>query len=239
GGQLVYATCTFSPEENEGVIAHFLASHKNYSLVKPAVNFSYQKGRCEWVEDALIRSEEIQKTLRCWHYHGMPEGHFYAILRKADDGFYSEFTYALQQPIPKDVEMLYDDFIEQNLVLNPFSGVRSLIKSHVYLVPESMPETDDLRIIRPGLWVGQIKGRRFEPAHALALAMNADQAQHTVDIDSNGRDVLAYLHGEQLVIESDYDNGWDLITVDGFPLGWGKRSGKAIKNYYPKGLRWV
>ena len=28
------------------------------------------------------------------------------------------------------------------------------------------------------------------------------------------------------------------VTVDGFPLGWGKRVGDTVKNHYPKGLRW-
>ena len=33
------------------------------------------------------------------------------------------------------------------------------------------------------------------------------------------------------------DPGWVLVTVDGFPLGWGKRVGSTVKNHYPKGLR--
>jgi NOL1/NOP2/fmu family ribosome biogenesis protein len=31
--------------------------------------------------------------------------------------------------------------------------------------------------------------------------------------------------------------GWALVTVDGFGLGWGKRTGGTVKNHYPKGLR--
>ena len=31
--------------------------------------------------------------------------------------------------------------------------------------------------------------------------------------------------------------GWGLVTVDGCPLGWGKRTGATVKNHYPKGLR--
>jgi NOL1/NOP2/fmu family ribosome biogenesis protein len=31
--------------------------------------------------------------------------------------------------------------------------------------------------------------------------------------------------------------GWVLVTVDGFGLGWGKRTGGTLKNHYPKGLR--
>ena len=31
--------------------------------------------------------------------------------------------------------------------------------------------------------------------------------------------------------------GWYLITVDGYSLGWGKLAGSVMKNHYPKGLR--
>ncbi|MBO4991326.1 MAG: hypothetical protein J6E42_04150, partial [Firmicutes bacterium] len=34
-------------------------------------------------------------------------------------------------------------------------------------------------------------------------------------------------------------SGWNLMTYRGVPLGWGKVSGGAVKNHYPKGLRWV
>ena len=33
GGRLVYSTCTFSPEENEGMIAEFLSEHPDFRVV--------------------------------------------------------------------------------------------------------------------------------------------------------------------------------------------------------------
>ena len=33
GGIMVYSTCTFSPEENEGVIYHFLMTHEDFSVI--------------------------------------------------------------------------------------------------------------------------------------------------------------------------------------------------------------
>ena len=38
-------------------------------------------------------------------------------------------------------------------------------------------------------------------------------------------------------IEEEGESGWLLVTVDGFPLGWGKRTGRIVKNHYPRGLR--
>ena len=34
GGRLVYSTCTFAPEENEGTILHFLEAHPDFSVVR-------------------------------------------------------------------------------------------------------------------------------------------------------------------------------------------------------------
>ena len=34
GGRLVYSTCTFAPEENEGSVARFLERHPEYEIVK-------------------------------------------------------------------------------------------------------------------------------------------------------------------------------------------------------------
>jgi NOL1/NOP2/fmu family ribosome biogenesis protein len=83
------------------------------------------------------------------------------------------------------------------------------------------------------LWVGERKPGRFEPSHALALAVRADAARNRLDLDAAA--ATRWIAGEPL--SSSGDPGWVLVTIDGFPLGWGKRSGSVVKNHYPKGLR--
>jgi NOL1/NOP2/fmu family ribosome biogenesis protein len=56
-----------------------------------------------------------------------------------------------------------------------------------------------------------------------------------LDLPAKAAQIRAYLHGES--ISCPGDPGWVLISVDGYPLGWGKRSGGVIKNAYPRGLR--
>jgi len=49
GGRILYGTCTFSPEENEGVIAAFLGDHSEFELLDlPAVP-GLSRGRPEWI----------------------------------------------------------------------------------------------------------------------------------------------------------------------------------------------
>jgi NOL1/NOP2/fmu family ribosome biogenesis protein len=67
----------------------------------------------------------------------------------------------------------------------------------------------------------------------LALALRADDAVDRLDLDEAA--ALRYLAGE--TIEGPGPSGWLLLTVRGFPLGWGRRHGATVKNHYPKGLR--
>jgi len=43
GGRLVYATCSFLPEENQEIIEHFLAAHPRYTLLNCAELLAQQK----------------------------------------------------------------------------------------------------------------------------------------------------------------------------------------------------
>ena len=102
----------------------------------------------------------------------------------------------------------------------------------LYWAPADMPDLRGLKVLRPGLELGEVKKDRFEPAHALALWLKT--CRRTADLQPDGREVDAYLRGN--VLQSSV-KGWCLVTVGGFSLGWGKGDGQQLKNHYPKGLR--
>ena len=110
----------------------------------------------------------------------------------------------------------------------------------LYLAPIDMPSTTGLKVMRPGLHLGIIKKDRFEPSHALALAMRSSDAKLTVDFSSDSSEIRQYLNGQTIrVSDTELSNakGWTLITVDGYSIGWAKLAGGQLKNHYPKGLR--
>ena len=90
-------------------------------------------------------------------------------------------------------------------------------------------------MLRPGLHLGTVKKNRFEPSHALALALLPEEARYTVRLSADGRRIRAYLNGETFPCEGE--KGWYLVTVDGYGAGWGKLAGGIMKNHYPRGLR--
>ena len=98
-----------------------------------------------------------------------------------------------------------------------------------------MPSTKGLKVLRPGLHLGTMKKNRFEPSHALALALTPADVLHSYDMAGDSSEVRAYLNGQTLA--ADGEKGWYLMTVDGYSIGWGKLAGSMVKNHYPKGLR--
>ncbi len=103
----------------------------------------------------------------------------------------------------------------------------------IFIVPVIDAYFGGLPMVRKGLWAGTVAPGRFTPSHALALALDPEQCTLVASLDF--KEAAHYLSGE--TIARPGKSGWVLMTFDGFPLGWGKRSGDIIKNHYPKGLR--
>nr|WP_300887254.1 RsmF rRNA methyltransferase first C-terminal domain-containing protein [uncultured Acetatifactor sp.] len=106
---------------------------------------------------------------------------------------------------------------------------------NLYLIPADMPSFRGLKVLRPGLHLGEVKKNRFEPSHALALALRPACAAHVWNLDSDGPEIAGYLGGQTFPAEGE--KGWYLICADGFGTGWGKLAGGIMKNHYPRGLR--
>ncbi len=82
GGRIVYSTCTFAPEENEGVISAILNHYREQVLVEPIKldNFRWCDGITEWQDQHYHSS--VQHTMRVWPHLNNTGGFFVAVLRK-------------------------------------------------------------------------------------------------------------------------------------------------------------
>ena len=82
GGQLVYSTCTFAPEEDEGQVAAFLQRHPEFELADALGNVDYTFGSEGEANRTGGLPLDVRKVRRIWPCQG-GEGHFMARLVKA------------------------------------------------------------------------------------------------------------------------------------------------------------
>ena len=211
GGRLVYSTCTFAPEENEWTIGEFLKNHPEFEP--------------EAVDAPWFVSGE-NASYRMWPHKLLGEGHFAAVLRKKD-GQTGVFREEPGEPLPK----VFSTFARELDIRLPAGKALSFGQS-LYWIPNEMPQLRGLKVLRPGLELGDVKKDRFEPAHALALWLKT--CANVEDIAAESPLTAKYMSGDVIPSEK---KGWCLVTVDGYSLGWGKGDGRILKNHYPKGLR--
>jgi len=238
GGRLGYSTCTFAPEEDEGVIARFLEEFPDFEVVALHRFEGFMQGRPEWLDPSGKRvGEQLAGAVRLFPHRVIGEGHFVCVLRRKA-GIENDQLPGYRDLSPEKTRLaLWNDFAQETLNLDLQAERFQVYGDRLYLVPEELPPLSGLRVVHPGVWLGTFKKDRFEPAHPLALYLRVGEAKRVLDLPSasgTGRSPLQkYLAGETL--PSEGPSGWTLVTVDGWPLGWGKRVQGVVKNHYPRG----
>jgi len=232
GGLLLYATCTFAPEEDEQVVGCFLAAHPGFSLEEGPAWPGSAPGRPEWSGNLppAIRAH-LPRAVRLWPHRAPGEGHFLARLRR-QEGERSGPSPRWRAPrLAGPALRAYESFCAAALHRLPSTG-EYLHGEHLFALPAEMPDPAGLRFLRPGWLLGEVHRDRFIPSHALAMALDAAAFQQCLDLAPQSEESLAFLRGEPL--RSAGQAGWLLVTVAGFPLGWGKRVGAVVKNHRPR-----
>jgi NOL1/NOP2/sun family putative RNA methylase len=239
GGVLVYSTCTFAPEENEGVVATFLRAHPEFTL-SPLTLPGAAPGRPDWAADGAELS--LERAARFWPHRTPGEGHFVARLERARAETSTPGARSVRRPpaLPHPIRNAWAAFCRETFRLSepPFADrALELQGDRLVALPAATPELRGLRVLRSGLWLGTPKKGRFEPSHSLALALppKAVAAARRLELAPDDPQLERYGRGE--VLESAGDDGWLLVTTLGFVLGWGRRVKGTVKNFYPRGLR--
>ena len=252
GGLLLYSTCTFSEAEDEGAAAWLLGAEPELEqLALPAAH-----GFSQGTDGASLR-------LYPWRLKG--EGHFAALFRKkggmsgrgAEGGKPEETDGGGREAEDEADERCrrrnglflkkQPDFAAfRERIRTPFGpesrGYYWERDGALYLLPLPPEELPSLRYLRTGLFLGTMKRGRFAPSQALAMCLKKEEFSDTADFPAEDVRTVKYLKGETVTAEGvsrKGGDGWCLVCVDGWPLGFARRSGETLKNKYDPGWRWT
>ncbi|PNV64104.1 SAM-dependent methyltransferase [Clostridium sp. chh4-2] len=227
GGSLLYSTCTFSMMEDEEVIRWLLERCPDMELVPIPL----------W--EGAAGGIGLDGCVRLFPHKIKGEGHFIALLRKKGEKGIGTEEAPDYKPLTLDKLPELKEFL--NRISMPVEKGRLVERQGViYYLPKGYRQRHKLRYLRTGLLMGEVKKNRFEPSQALAMALKMDEFENSISFAHDDPRVIRYLKGETILLEQDEPerNGWCLIGVDGYPLGFAKGNKRNLKNKYYPGWRW-
>lgn len=247
-GRLVYSTCTFAVAENEAVIAQGLVQHPHWQV--EAIEGRGQKGRDFEAFSrgyALDGDSRLEETRRLYPFKLRGEGHYVALLTKGhlegsqvakdlDSKKDSRAKGAQDNRPPKALEAFMEEVLRPPLAEDfRLVGTYRIHGDKVMLEPSGVPDLSGLRVIRRGWYLGDLKKDRFEPAPSFAMGLMFHQIKRVISLALEDPKLIKYLKCETLDV--DLENGWYVVCLDQYPLGWAKVVNGQLKNKYPAAWR--
>ncbi len=238
GGRLCYSTCTFAQAEDEQNVAWLLREHPELSPLPFCLPGVAPSGEA-------LTLDAPDGTLKLYPHRVLGEGHFVALLQKANDS--DEIVDNVRPsaellpadralaPVSAAARAAYAAFCGQIGLASP--PLPTACIGGALVGCPAIPPVAGLKLLRAGVRLGEHRSGRFEPDHALAMTLLAHSAHHA---DLTDEQALRFLSGEALPVSSltaEPPPGYLLVVHHGLPLGWAKHADSLLKNHYPKGLR--
>lgn len=221
GGILLYATCSFSPEENE-YITRWLIQDMGMETVDISIPNNWG-----------IVEAECPGSFRFYPHLLQGEGFYVSVMKKKNDtDFFSGREASLEKISPKNEEVFRAHFgldASQSLFIQA-GKVRLLPEQHMQTLSQL---ATCLYVRRAGIELGELKGSDLIPSHEWAMMWGKKEGWPIISV--NHEQALAYL-GRQ-VLELPLEKGWNLISYHNNILGWVKKAGTRLNNYYPSEWR--
>ena len=140
-------------------------------------------------------------------------------------------------------------------------GIIKEINEKLYLLPIELETDNRIRYLRTGLFLGELSKNKkniknkntdsakkqknpdtnlkFEPSQALAMALSKSDFSNVLDLSQTDVRTVKYLKGETIECSEDCNlsDGWCLVCVNGYPLGFAVNNSGSLKNKYYAGWR--
>ena len=231
GGKLIYSTCTFNSEEDEGVVKWLMEEYGDEVVAAPRVEVDDKWG---------IKCADIG-AFQCFHFYPYlvrGEGFFAAVaVKRAGDvkrvtpkARRKVMTSLTNKELP-EVARWVDDAKRMvfRVVGDMIYGYDAAVAEEVQVLSES------LSVVYSGVAMGQLFKGKLKPEHPLALFIG--RAEGVVpEVEVSLEDALDYLR-RQDIAAAQFDEGVNVVMYEGRALGFIKRIGVRCNNMYPKALR--
>ena len=228
GGYLLYSTCTFSLEENEQTVLHFLQAHPDYTLIP--VSDTVRAHTADGISLPDAGDVPLHFCRRFYPHIAEGEGQFLALMqRKTEDSPTILYKDASSAP-SKDEMHIAEEFLKKTIKLPVGTCIRRIGERLCILREGQIPPPR--AVFLSGVCLGQVEKGRLVPHHQLFSAYGNCFLRK---VSLNAEDASRYLRGEELATEEE--GGFAAVFHNGIALGGGKCAAGRLKNHYPKGLR--
>lgn len=223
GGMLIYSTCTWSPEEDEGVTKWLSEEQGLVPVPLPA---------CPGVRMGEGGAVFYPHLVR-------GEGFFVNAFLKPDsaplENTQTIFLKRKRTPVVKDASLqaFKREYFPDPSLICFRSGEHGWVLPEIHLEKWEQLHSR-LRIFSSGTRAAERKGDDWIPAAEAAMSVSLAETAQRMEVDEEK--ALRYLRGESIPLVKSA-NGWQLVTYNGFGLGWGKAVQGRLNNGYPKEWR--
>ena len=222
-----------APCSGEGMIKKHDIALNNWSIENIELCATRQKDFLEKHADMVLVDPEVSwgrkgfKDLNVRRIFPMDggEGHFIAKFKK-------QSGVAGKLPVlkSKKIDKITEKFLKEQL--NTLPNYYYIDKDRVYGMDVPFVDFKKVKVLRQGVYLGDVIKNRFEPSHSFYMVADFDY-KRKVDVTLEEMDL--FMHGE--VLQKECEKGYVAVCFKGHPFGFGKSDGKQIKNKIPKGLR--
>lgn len=226
GGYLMYATCSFSPEEDEAIMDFIIDNFEVETIKIPILR--------EW---NIVTGHDSKGLGEGYHFYPWKlagEGFFLTVFKKTEQAktpYNKKEKY--KQPKSKiEISPLWKHYLDL-----PFEAM--MINDDVYAfhpahIPFFHTIKQNLYIKKAGVLMGNQMNKDVVPHHELALCIHLNNNIPCVHVSKE--EALLYLKKEPIKVTEGL-KGWHLVRYENLGLGWGKWMPGRMNNYLPKNWR--
>ena len=228
GGTLVYSTCSYSQAENENIVDWLLTE---FNLQTTQISIPNEWGIIE------TQSENQQGYgYRFYPNKTKSEGFFCAVFKKPgalDDHrqYRKHKTEAFSHILPKE-KILFSNWIE-NLEAHAITKFKDDYLLTNQIILDFINRFPKLYLKKVGTNIGSLIKNDVIPHHDLAWSIH--KSKNIEAIECKQEQAIQFLKKELQSI--DGTKGWNLMTFNGFGIGWIKQLGNRLNNYLPNEFR--